>query len=84
MNLSIIYYPKMERQWLLKREGGEYEQHANFFTREEALLCRKLIDLNKYPREKKYQRAMRRILTEKEYKQLKKKQRYYNANKGVR
>lgn len=84
MKLSVIHYPKMERQWLLKREYGTYEQHAHFYTKKEALQCRKLIDACKYPREKKYLIAMQRILTEEEFKKLDKKQRYYNVNKGIR
>lgn len=84
MKLSIIHYPKMHRQRLLKREYGDYSQHAHFYTRKEALECRKLIDMNKYPREKKYKIAMQRILTEDEFKRLDKKQRYRNINKGLR
>lgn len=80
----MIYYPKMNRPWLLKREHGEYSQHAHFFTKKEALCCRKLIDACKYPREKKYKIAMQRLLTEEEFKRLNKKQRYYNKNCGVR
>ena len=53
MKLSIIYLPNLHRPWLLKREHGEYEQHAHFFTKKEALCCRKLIDANKFPREEK-------------------------------
>lgn len=82
MKLSIIEYPKMARKWLLKREYGEYNQHAHFFTLEEAKKCRKLIDNNKYPREKKYIYPMQRILTKEEFQQLKKKQRYMNVNGG--
>ena len=84
MNLSIIHYPKMKRCWLIKREYGEYEQHAHFYTKEEALICRKLIDSNKYPRQKKYIVAMKRLLTDKEFSKLQKKQRYFNIQKGVK
>ena len=77
----------MERCRLLKREYGEYEQHAHFFTKKDAIKVRKLIDMNKYPYGKKqseYKYAMKRLLTEEEFKKLRKKQRYYNVNKGVR
>ena len=84
MKLSIIYYPKMERPRLLKREHGLYEQHAHFFTQKEAKKCRKLIDANKYPRDKKYRIAMQRLMTEEEFKKLNKKPRYHNQNKGVK
>ena len=83
MKLSIKYLPKLERPWLLKREHGEYEQHAHFYTKKEALCCRKLIDACKYPREEKYRIAMQRLLTEEEYKRLNKKPRFYKKNCGV-
>ena len=84
MKLSIIYYPKMERAWLLKRENGTHEQHAHFYDKKDAVQCRNLIDRNKYPYNPKFKYAMQRILTEEEFKKLDKKQRYYNSNKGVR
>lgn len=85
MKLSIIYYPKMKRPWLLKREYGKYEQHAHFYTKKEATKCRILIDKQIYPREKKYLIAMKRILTEEEYKKLNKRPRYCNkCNKSRR
>ena len=84
MKLSVIHYPKMERQWLLKREYGTYEQHAHFFTKKEAIQCRRLIDSNKYPRQKKYLIAMQRLLTEDEFRQLNRKPRYININKGIK
>ncbi|WP_296113054.1 hypothetical protein [uncultured Anaerococcus sp.] len=84
MKLSIIYYPKMKRPWLLKREYGKYEQHAHFYTRKEAVKCRILIDKRVYPRQKKYQIAVRRILTKEEYKKLNKTPRYCNKQKGIR
>ena len=83
MKLSIIYLPNLHRPWLLKRERGDYSQHAHFFTKKEALCCRKLIDANKFPREEKYRIAMQRLLTDKEYKGLNKKPRFYKKNCGV-
>ena len=84
MKLTIKYYPKLpERKWLLKREGGAYEQHAHFLCKKDAENVRRLIDENKYPYNKKYKIAMQRILTEEEFKKLDKKQRYYNVNNGV-
>lgn len=84
MKLSIIYYPKMNRPWLLKREHGDYEQHAHFYTKKECVKCRNLIDSGTYPKNKKFLIAMQRILTKEEFKKLDKKQRYYNVNKGIR
>jgi hypothetical protein len=84
MKLSIKYLPNLDRPWLLRREHGEYEQHAHFYTKKEALCCRKLIDACKYPREEKYRIAMQRLLTDEEYKGLNKKPRFYKKNCGVR
>jgi hypothetical protein len=53
MKLSIKYYPQMERAYLLKREHGLYEQHAHFYCYKDADRCRKLIDANLYPKNKK-------------------------------
>ena len=83
MDLAIQHYPEMDRCWLLKRVHGEYSQHAHFYTKDDALLCESLIRNNKYPYERKYKYAMQRILTEEEFKSLKKKQRYYNVQKAV-
>ena len=85
MKLTIKYYPKLpKRKWILIREGGAYEQHAHFLCKKDAFNVRRLIDSNKYPYNKKYKLAMKRILTEEEFKKLKKKQRYYNVNNGIR
>ena len=85
MKLTIRYYPKLpKRKWLLKREGGTYEQYAHFLYKKDAENVRRLIDSNKYPYNKKYKLAMQRMLTEEEFKKLDKKQRYCNVNKGIR
>lgn len=83
MKLTIKHYPKLERPWLLKREHGDYDQHAHFYTEKEAKCCRRLIDQGRYPYEKKYKIAMKRLLSEEEFKALRKKQRYFNSQKGV-
>ena len=47
-------------------------------------MCGKLIDAGKYPYCKDYKMAMQRLLTEEEFKRLRKKDRYFNSQKGVR
>lgn len=85
MKLTIKYYPKLpKRKRMLIREGGSYDQHAHFLCKKDAENVRKLIDSGKYPYNKKYKIAMQRLLTEEEFKKLRKKQRYYNVKKGVR
>ena len=84
MKLTIKHCPNLERPWLLKREHGAYAQHAHFFTKKEAKMCRTLIDIGKYPTCAKYKIAIQRLLTEEEFKALNKKQRYLNPQKGYR
>lgn len=67
-----------ERPWLLKRENGEYSQHAHFETKKDAKRVAHLINIEKYPTNKKEKYAMQRILTEEEFKKLDKKDRYFN------
>ena len=74
----------MKRPWLLKREHGKHEQHAHFYTKKEATKCRIFIDKKIYPREKKYLIAMKRILTEEEYKKLNKRPRHCNKRNKSR
>lgn len=83
MRLSIRYLKNCkDRPWLLKREGGKYEQHAHLRTKKDALTVRRLIDANRYPYCKDYKIAMQRILTRDEYKSLNKKPRYKNRSTG--
>lgn len=85
MNLSIKYCQSCEeRPWLIKRDFGEYEQHAHMHTKKDAEKVRSIIDRWVYPYNKKYKIAVQRLLTEEEFKSLDKKDRYYNPNKGVR
>lgn len=85
MKLTIKYLENCDdRHWIIIREGGEYKQHAHMHTKKDAERVRQLIDLNKYPYCDDYKVAMQRLLTEEEFKKLKKKQRYLNSNKGCR
>lgn len=83
MKLSIVYKPHCsERPWLIRREGGKYGQHAHMRTKKDAEKVRALIDMEKYPYNKDFKVAMQRLLTEEEFKGLKKKPRYFNPQKG--
>lgn len=74
MKLDIKYKPTCkERPWLIVRVGGEYEQHAHMHTRKEAKLVRNIIDRWVYPYNKNLKIAVRRLLTEEEFKSLDKK-----------
>lgn len=83
MKLTIIYKPSCkERPWLIKREGGKYGQHAHMHSKRDAEKVRSLIDRGKYPYCRDFKVAMQRLLSEEEFKGLKKKQRYFNPQKG--
>lgn len=82
MKLRIGYDSKTDRCWVLARVHGKRSQHAHFYSKKEALQCRRIIDNQQYPREKKYIKAVQRILTLAEIKRLNKKPRYYNSQKG--
>lgn len=85
MKLDIKYKPTCkERPWLIVRAGGEYEQHAHMHTKKEAMLVRNIIDRWVYPYNKNLKIAVRRLLTEEEFKSLDKKQRYFNSNKELK
>lgn len=85
MKISIKYKPRCEeRPWLIAVEGGEYSQHAHMRTRDDALRVRALIDAWRYPYCREYKTAMLRLLGEEEFKTLKKRDRYFNSQKGVR
>ncbi|MDD7352008.1 MAG: hypothetical protein PUG84_00965 [Peptoniphilaceae bacterium] len=82
MKLLIKFKPCcIDRPWLVVRENGEYEQHAHLRTKKEALKVRNLIDRWVYPYNKNYKIAIKRILTEEEFKSLDKKDRYFNRRK---
>ena len=85
MKLSIKYKPRCnDRPWLIKREGGEYKQHAHLKTKKDVEKVRRLIDIGKYPYNKDFKIAMQRLLTEEEFKKLDKKTRYVNNSKIAR
>lgn len=82
MKLSIKFKPRCdERPWLLVRVGGKYEQHAHLKSKRDAIRIRNLIDAWRYPYCPEYKVAMKRLLTEEEFKSLDKKLRYFNPNK---
>ena len=83
MVLEILKFDNFDRPWLLKRLDGTEEQHAHFFTLKEAERVKHLIEINKYPKCKDDRVAMKRLLTDDEYKNLNCKDRYYN-NSGYK
>ncbi|MDO5714340.1 MAG: hypothetical protein Q4Q07_07900 [Tissierellia bacterium] len=83
MKLTIRYIGGYERPWLIKREYGKYEQHAHMLKKD-AEKVRDIIDSWEYPYNLRYRTAIKRLLSEEEYKTLRKKSRYRNIQKGCR
>lgn len=71
MKLSIRYKPRCyDRPWLIKRVNGKYGQHAHMRRKKDAVKLRNLLDKNLMPYSEEFKIAARRILSEKEYKNL--------------
>ena len=69
------------RGYIVKRKGGEYEQHAHLTNLEACRRLIKLINLGLLPRNIWMQGSCRRLLNDDEYKRLKRpKDRYYNKS----
>lgn len=84
MVLTLKFFEDFRLPWLLKREDGEYGQHCHFKTKKDAEATKRRIEANRYPLNKTQKNAMLRILSEEEFKQLNKRDRYFNPNKGIK
>lgn len=84
MVLTLEFFGNFELPWLLKRKDGKYDQHFHFKKKKEAVATKKKIEANKYPSNQVQKEAMLRLLSEEEFKNLNKKDRYFNPNKGIR
>lgn len=83
MNFKIIESTKRGKpDFIVIRIGGSYEQHGHFKTREGAEKIINLIKSNKLPKNKYFRDAAKRLLTEREFENLKEpKPRYYNVGR---
>lgn len=71
MKLSIRYKPRCyDRPWLVKRVNGKYGQHAHMRRKKDAVKLRNLLDKNLMPYSEEFKTAAKRLLSEKEYKNL--------------
>ena len=78
---------RTNRDYVLIRKNGTYEQHAHFKRRSGAEKAITLIKLMVIPKSEYFRIALKRLLTEEEYSQLRVKpvkDRYYNVGKKVR
>lgn len=74
---------KQHGNYIVRRVDGEYSQHAHLSSMKGCKLLIRLIHTNTLPSSRYLQESCRRLLSEDEYKRLRKKQRYYNVNKGI-
>lgn len=85
MKIKLTIVPQEDGKYVVRREGGTRKQHAHISTYRGCEILIECIDRNKLPRSKYLNGSCERLLTIKEYKNLKKpKQKYFNINKGVR
>ena len=82
IKLSII---KQHGSYIVKRVGGDYSFHAHISTYKGCKILRDCIKKNKLPKSDYLKGSCKRLLTREEYDGLRKpKDRYNNANKGLR
>lgn len=84
MNIQIRYIEGYERPWLIKRVNGKYEQHAHMRCHRDAVKVRNCINNKRYCKDKDIFNALRRLLTDKEFRELNRKEKYYKNNNGVK
>lgn len=79
MNLQI---KKVKDGFILYNANNK--THSHFSKHKTATTCKKMIERGVMPNNTYMQESCRRLIGDKQYKQLKKKQRYININKGVK
>lgn len=75
---------KVRRGYLLKRCYGDYKQHAHFRNYEGAIRCLDFIKDNELPRNDYFREALKRLLTDEEFSNLREKKakdRYRNVRR---
>lgn len=84
IEFDIQVYDNFEKPYLLKRVNGTYDQHCHFEEEQHALDCIRVIQNGLRPKDKNQANQIKRLLTDKEFLRLNKKERYYNQNCGVK
>lgn len=83
----MIKLKKVRDGYILYNTKGGYEKHSHFRNKKSACKCRTLINKGIMPKQPYFIESARRLLSEKEFEQLKKKKvksYYVNINKGPR
>lgn len=75
---------KQHGSYMVRRVDGEYCQHTHLSSKKGCKLLISFIHRNTLPSSRYLQISCQRLLTEDEYKRLRKKQRYYNVNHGIK
>lgn len=82
LELEVKYIAQYERPYLIKRVNGEWDQHAHLCRKKDIKKLKGYIIRNELPDDKELRTAMWRLMTAKEFKGLKRKQKYYNRQNG--
>lgn len=70
--MTFIIRKDRDHGWVIIRAGGNYEQHAHVKTMGGCQQVMRLIDMGLEPKSQWLQQSVRRLLTEDEYRGLKK------------
>lgn len=82
MSIQFKIFKNERRDFIVKRIGGSYNQHAHLCTYDMAKQLVRMIKARRLPNSKWMRGSCKRLLTQEEYDGLKEsKQRYYNHNK---
>lgn len=84
IEFDIKFYDNFNKPYLLKRVNGTYDQHCHFEEEKDALDCIRIIQNGLRPKDKNQANQIKRLLTDKEFLRLNKKEKYYNQNCGVK
>lgn len=78
MKIEVKYIPQYRRPYLVKRIGGDWDQHAHLCKKKDIKKLEGYIARNEMPVDKELKTALWRLMTSKEFKGLNRKQKYYN------
>ena len=76
IKLDIEVYDNFEKPYLLKRINGTYKQHCHYENEQDALDCIRIIQNGLSPKNKKQANQIKRLLTDKEFLRLNKKENF--------
>lgn len=83
MSIEFKIFQNERRDFVIKRVGGTYNQHAHLCTYQMAKQLERMIKARKMPKSPYLRGSCKRLLTQEEYDRLgQRKDRYYNHSKA--